>query len=98
MHIKAMTEIFDSLAVAGETVSEEDHVVYLLASLLESYNMSVTALEANEDVPKLGVVTERILHKERKLKDKGQNVEGASVMISHRKTEEMQLLWTTRAH
>ena len=98
VHIKAMTDIFDLLAVAGETVSEEDHVVYLLASLLESYNVLVTALEANEDVPKLEVVTERILHQERKLKDKGQNVEGASVMISHRKTEEMQLLWTTRAH
>ena len=37
MHIKVMTEIFDSLAVAGETVSEEDHVVYLLGRLPESY-------------------------------------------------------------
>ena len=30
-HIKAMTELVDSLSVAGETVSEEDRVVYLLA-------------------------------------------------------------------
>ena len=37
----------------------------------------MTALEANEDVPKLEVVTERILHQERKSKDKGQNTEGA---------------------
>ncbi len=69
-HIKSMTEIFDSLSVAGETISEEDRVVYLLASLPQSYNVLVTALEANEDVPKLEVVTERILHQERKDKSK----------------------------
>ena len=69
-HIKIMTELFDALSVAGETVSEEDRVVYLLASLPESYSVLVTALEANVDVPKLEVVTERILHQERKLKDR----------------------------
>lgn len=69
-HINAMTEIFDSLSVAGETISEEVRVVYLLASLPQSYNVLVTALEANEDVPKLAVVTERILHQERKDKSK----------------------------
>jgi hypothetical protein len=50
-HIKLMTEIFDALTVAGETVSEEDRVVYLLASLPESYGVLVTALEASETVP-----------------------------------------------
>jgi len=49
-------------------VSEEDHAVYLLASLPESYNVLVTALEANEAVPKLEVVTERIFHQEKKMK------------------------------
>ena len=44
-HVKEMTELFDFLSVAGETVSEEDRVVYLLASLPESYNVLVTALE-----------------------------------------------------
>ena len=56
-HIKVMTELFDSLSVAGETVSEEDHVVYLLASLPESYNVLVTALEANEGVHKFEVAS-----------------------------------------
>lgn len=65
-----MTEIFDALTVAGETVSEEDRVVYLLASLPESYGVLVTALEASETVPKLEVVTERILHQERKFRDR----------------------------
>ena len=31
--------------------------------------MLVTALEANADIPKTEVVTERLLHEERKLKD-----------------------------
>ena len=65
-----MTELFDSLAVAGEDVSEKDRLVYLLESLPEFYNILVTALEANEDVPKLEVVTERILHQERKSREK----------------------------
>lgn len=63
-----MTELLDALSVAGENVSEEDQLVYLLARLPESYSVLVTALEANEDVPKLDVVTEHILHQERKLK------------------------------
>lgn len=49
-HIKAITELFDVLTVAGETVSE-DRVVYLLASLPDSYSVLVTALEANEECP-----------------------------------------------
>ena len=69
-HIKAMTELFDALSVVGDPVSEEDRVVHLLASLPESYNMLVTALEANAEVPKMELVTERLLHEERKLKDR----------------------------
>ena len=88
-HVKEMTELFDFLSVAGETVSEEYHVVYLLASLPESYNVLVTALEANEEVPKLEVVTERILHQESKAKDKsGTGVDHA--MTSHNFTSRNQ--------
>ena len=32
-HIKTMTEIFDGLSIVGDPVTEEDRVVYLLASL-----------------------------------------------------------------
>ena len=65
-HIKAMTELFNELAIVGDAVEEEDRVVYLLASLPDSFNTLVTALEASEDVPKMEVVTERLLHAERK--------------------------------
>ena len=62
-HIKAMSKIFKGLAVIGDAVSKEDRVVHLLASLSESFNMLVTALEAqSENIPKWELVTERLLH------------------------------------
>ena len=64
-HVKAMTELFNEMAIVGDVI-EEDRVVYLLASLPDSFNTLVTALEVNEDVPKMEVVTERLLHAERK--------------------------------
>ncbi len=69
-HIRKLTEIFEELAVVGNPIEEEDKAVHLLASLPESYSMLVTALEANPEVPKMEVVTERLLHEERKQKDK----------------------------
>ena len=69
-HIKSMTELFNELATVGDAIDEEYRVVYLLASLPDSFNTLVTALEANEDVPKMEVVTERLIHTERKQKEK----------------------------
>ena len=69
-HIKAMTEIFDGLSVIGDPISDEDRVVHLLASLLGTYNVLVTALEANKAVPRMEVVTERLLHEESRLREK----------------------------
>ena len=46
-HIKSLTDVFEALSVVGDPVSEEDRVVQLLASLPDSFNMLVTALEAN---------------------------------------------------
>ena len=70
-HIKRMTEVFGKLAVIAEPVSEEDKVVHILASLPDSYDVLVTALESgSENVPPLEVVTERLLREEEKLKGK----------------------------
>ena len=69
-HVKAITEIFNELAVLGDNISDEDRVVYLLASLPDSYNMLVTALEANAGVPEMDSVIERLLHEERKMNEK----------------------------
>ena len=65
-----MIEVFDELAVIGDAIDEEDRVVQILANLPDSYSMLVTALEANAEVPKLELVTERLLHEERKIKEK----------------------------
>ena len=81
-HIKAMTEVFDALAFVGDPVSEEDRVVHLLASLPDSFDTLVTALETNETVPKMETVTERLLHEERKLKDKREKEGGRTKALA----------------
>lgn len=73
-----MTDIFNELSVIGVEMGEEDHVVHLLASLPDSYNTLVTALEVSPDVPKMDVVTEKVLYEERKLKDHDKNEEALS--------------------
>ena len=77
-HLKSMVEIFDELAVIGDAIEEEDKVVHILTSLPESYGMLVTALEASVEVPKLELVTEKILNEERKLKEKCNSSGGPS--------------------
>ena len=74
-HVKAMTKISEGLSVIGDPISKEDRLVHLLASLPDPNNMLVTVFEANMEVPKFEVVTERLLHEERKLKE--QEVVGA---------------------
>ena len=70
-HIKKLTEMFHELSVIDDPITEEDRVVHLLASLPDSFSMLVTALEANsESVPKMEVVTERLLHVEQKMMKK----------------------------
>ena len=63
-HVKALTEIFNELSVIGDNIEDEHSVIYLLASLPESYEMLVTALEANTEVPNMETVIERLLHEE----------------------------------
>jgi len=46
-HAKALTELFNEMSVVSVPMKEEDEVVTLLASLPDSFNMLVTALEAN---------------------------------------------------
>ena len=57
-NIKGVKEIFEALVGISDHVTEEDRVVHLLASLPDSFNMLVTALEANPEVPKMEMVTE----------------------------------------
>ncbi len=66
-----MTDVFNELTVVEDNISDEDCVVYVLASLPESFDMLVTALEANNDVPKMETVIERLQHEEMKKNERG---------------------------
>ena len=67
-------------------MSEEDRVVYLLASLPESYNMLVTALEANAEVPKIEIVLLNV--EERRQKDRADTpMNGEKAMTSEQRTK-----------
>lgn len=65
-HLKTMTELFHELAIVASPLEEEDRVICLLASLPQSYEILVTALEAHSEVPSWEMVTERLLSDERK--------------------------------
>ena len=74
-HMKSMMELFQELAIIGEAVEEEDKVVQLLASLPEQYDTLVTALESSSEVPAMDTVTERLIHEERKIKNREESHE-----------------------
>ena len=57
-HVKALTEIFNELTVIGDNIDDEDRVIYLLATLPDSYEMLVTAPETNTEVPNMETVIE----------------------------------------
>lgn len=46
-------ETFNELSIVGDTITDEDRVIYLLASSPESFNTLVTALESNPGVPEM---------------------------------------------
>ena len=62
-----MIENFEESCVIGDII-EEDWVIYFLASLPDSFNMLVTALEANAELPRREIVTKRLLYEETKIK------------------------------
>ena len=88
-HIKSMTELFDELAIVGDPLDDENKVVHLLASLPKSYDMLVTALEASTEVPKIELVTEKLLHEETKRRESSQKDELA-MASSHRDKKGLQ--------
>ena len=81
-HVEMLTEVFHELSINGDPLDEENQVVQLLASLPESYDMLVTALEASPEVPNLEIVTERLLHEETKQRDKESSTTEVRVMTS----------------
>ena len=101
-HVKGMTEIFEALAVIGNALTEEDRVVHFLASLPDSYNMLVTALEAqSENVPKWKLVTERLLHEELKLNEiapVSTDIHGRKVLLASKPSNDHPVRQTITCH
>ena len=58
--------LFNKLTIIGDAIGEEDQAVYLFASIQDSFNTLVTALESKKDIPQMEVVMEKLLHTERK--------------------------------
>lgn len=77
-----MTPFKNTSSAIDVPLTEEDKVVYLLASLPESFNVLVTALEANPEVPKMTVVVERLLHTESKMNEKETTVKDERAMTA----------------
>ena len=84
-HIKCITELFHELAIVGDPLDKENKVVHLLASLLKSYNMLVTALEASPEVPKIDVVTKCLIHEDSKKKEAVEQDIAMSLRHSYRR-------------
>ena len=61
-HIKKMMELFHELDAIRAKMDEEDRVVQLLASLPESYDTLLTALEASEKVPSMEIIIDCLLY------------------------------------
>ena len=86
-HVKMLTEIFDELTIISDPLDEENQVADLVASLPESHDMLATALEASTEVPKLEIVTEKLLHDETKQRDEESSTTEVKAMVSkHRKS------------
>ena len=94
-HLKSMQETFDSLAVLEDPVSEKKQVMFILASLPESFQTMVTALAAStEDVPSLADVKEKLRSEELKQKQAGpghEDDQGKAVAAGHGNSRKCRL-------
>uniref|UniRef100_A0AAV1V3B1 Polyprotein n=1 Tax=Peronospora matthiolae TaxID=2874970 RepID=A0AAV1V3B1_9STRA len=77
-HINRLKTLAEQLDAVGAPVSEDDLIITLLASLSESYQFLITALESRADSLSWELVTSRLLHEDMKRKEQGGGIEGAA--------------------
>lgn len=77
-HINKVKTLAEQLDAVGAPVSEDDLVITLLASLSESYQFLITALESRADSLTWELVTSRLLHEDLKRKEQGGGTEGTA--------------------
>ena len=77
-HINRLKTLAEQLDAVGAPVSEDDLIITLLASLSESYQFLITALESRADSLSWELVTSRLMHEDLKRKEQGGGIEGAA--------------------
>uniref|UniRef100_A0AAV1TPS2 Reverse transcriptase Ty1/copia-type domain-containing protein n=1 Tax=Peronospora matthiolae TaxID=2874970 RepID=A0AAV1TPS2_9STRA len=77
-HINKLKTLAELLDAVGIPVSEDDLVITVLASLSESYQFLITALESRSDTLTWELVTSRLMHEDLKRKEQGGGVEGSA--------------------
>ena len=60
------------------------HIQDVILNIYTQVGMLVTGLEVNQNVPQMDVVTEHLMHEERKLNDRGSNNGTNKVMAAYR--------------
>uniref|UniRef100_A0AAV1TL77 CCHC-type domain-containing protein n=1 Tax=Peronospora matthiolae TaxID=2874970 RepID=A0AAV1TL77_9STRA len=76
-HINKLKTMAEQLDAVGAPVSEDDLVITLLASLSESCQFLITALESRSDSLTWDLVTSRLMHEDLKRKEQGGEVYGS---------------------
>ena len=76
--INRLKTLADQLDAIGAPVSEDYLVITLLASLSESYQLLITALESRADSLTWELVKSRLLHADMKRKEQGGGIKGAA--------------------
>ena len=76
-HINKIKILAEQLDAVYAPVSEDDLVITLLASLIESYAFLIKALESRSDSLSWKVVMSRPMHEDMKRKEQGGGVDGA---------------------
>ncbi|GMF60305.1 unnamed protein product [Phytophthora fragariaefolia] len=77
-HINKIKTLAEQLDAVGAPVSEDDLVITLLASLNESYQFLITAMESRADSLTWELVTARLLHEDLKRKEQGGGAGGTA--------------------
>lgn len=59
-HVRTATELFDNLTAVGDILKDKDRVMILMSSLSAKFDVLITALQSNKDMPTWDELVERI--------------------------------------
>lgn len=63
-HVRSITELFDNLTAVGDTLKERDRVMIILSSLPKKFDVLITALQSNKEIPTWEEVVEKLTAEE----------------------------------